>query len=157
MSTERADSADVTRRGQNPRGRRPGVAAAADSLRILVAADDAFAAGLMRRLLSAEGHTVRTAGSVGDAVRSAAAHEIDLLITDIALPDGTGFDLLRRLRALAGGAVIDGITLTGFGGEEPARLSADAGFAHHLVKPITFDMLARAIAELAAARKPPRG
>jgi len=133
--------------------------AGCQSLRILVVDDDPFAAGLMARLLVQSGHVVRTVGCVDDCLRAAAGEGFDLLITDLLLPDGSGLDLLDRIRATApaippgvhpsyGRETTQGITLTGFGGVEPARASAAAGYAGHLVKPIPFEALERLIAQL---------
>ena len=70
------------------------------------------------------------------ARRSAEAGEFDLIISDIGLPDGSGLDLMRRLRAGAGRS--PAIALTGYGMEEDIRRSREAGFAAHLTKPIDF-------------------
>jgi len=131
-------------------------------LRILVVDDDPLCAGLMARLLAQCGHRVRAAGCVDDCLRAAAAEAFDLLITDVHLPDGSGLDLLERVRAAAtaaplaspvvppppGRGVTQGITVTGFGEVERTRASAAAGYAGHLIKPIHFETLEQLIARL---------
>ena len=64
--------------------------------------------------------------------------EFDVLISDLGLPDGSGIDLMRTLRAER---PVLGIALTGFGMEDDIRKSHEAGFKHHLVKPIDLNML----------------
>jgi DNA-binding response OmpR family regulator len=86
---------------------------------------------------------VRTAASLAEA-RAAVAEELDLLISDIELPDGTGLELIRDL---GGGRGLPGIAMSGFGSEEDVRFSREAGFATHLTKPIDIARLESAIQE----------
>jgi CheY-like chemotaxis protein len=116
-------------------------------LRILVTDDDAFAARLMRRLLEQDGHAVRTAGTLREALALADAGPVDVLITDYLLPDGTGCELLRALRSR--GAVA-AISITGFHDPEHARHIAAAGFDERFVKPIILSQLTAAIAQVGA-------
>jgi CheY-like chemotaxis protein len=114
-------------------------------LRILVADDDAFAARLMRRLLEQDGHTVRTTGTLHGALALAADGDpIDVLITGHLLPDGTGCELLGRLRRARG--PVAAISITGFADPEHARDIAAAHFTVRLVKPITLAQLNTALA-----------
>jgi CheY-like chemotaxis protein len=76
----------------------------------------------------------------------------DLVVSDLGLPDGTGLDLMRRLRDLYG---LSGIAVTAFGIQEDLHQSREAGFVAHLVKPITFDRLAGAIARFFEERSDP--
>ena len=71
-----------------------------------------------------------------------------MLISDLGLPDGSGIDLMRRLNSE--GPLL-GIALTGFGMEDDIRKSHEAGFRHHLVKPIDLNKLDLFIQEAAAA------
>jgi len=71
-----------------------------------------------------------------------------VLISDLGLPDGSGIDLMRTLNSER---QLLGIALTGFGMEDDIRKSHDAGFKHHLVKPIDLNKLDLLIQEGAAA------
>ena len=113
-------------------------------LRILLVEDHADTARVMRRLLAMDGHAVQWAGDVAAALKLAAAHEFDLLLSDVGLPDGTGVDLMRMLRR--GGSTLPGIVLSGFGQDEDVARSREAGFAAHLVKPLCLPALREAIA-----------
>jgi CheY-like chemotaxis protein len=94
-------------------------------------------------LLRRAGYHVVTAQSVTEAEPLLAGAE--LLISDIGLPDGDGWDLMARFRARGGQA---GIAISGFGQEEDFLRSQRAGFAEHLVKPIDFESLRRAVQSL---------
>jgi CheY-like chemotaxis protein len=93
-------------------------------------------------MLSRRGHDVRTAASLTDALRAAAENEFDVLVSDIELPDGTGLELMARLRD---DRAVPGIALSGFGSPEDVALSRSAGFAEHLTKPVEFGRLEEAI------------
>jgi len=79
------------------------------------------------------GYQVTTAGSATDALKAAATQTFDLLISDLGLPDGTGMELMDKLRSEYG---LRGIALSGYGMEEDIQRSREAGFVAHLVKPI---------------------
>jgi len=71
--------------------------------------------------------------------------DFDLLISDIGLPDRSGYELMSELRKSKS---IPGIALSGFGMETDVNKARDAGFAEHLTKPINFDRLEEAIRRL---------
>jgi CheY-like chemotaxis protein len=73
---------------------------------------------------------------------AAVRNKFDLLISDIALPDGTGMDLMIQLRAIAN---VPGIAISGFGNDGDIERSLQAGFSEHLIKPIKLDKLEAAI------------
>jgi two-component system CheB/CheR fusion protein len=102
-------------------------------LRILLVEDQADTARIMRRLLTAEGHTVEWAGDVATGLKLAAANAFDLLLSDVGLPDGSGVDLMRSLRQ--NGSKLPGIALSGYGQDDDIARSLQAGFSAHLVKP----------------------
>lgn len=110
--------------------------------KLLLVEDDPMTLRVMARLLRGAGHDVTVA--TGYQAALAAAHDdIEVVISDIDLPDGSGFDLIQHLRdrhpALAG------IALTGFGMDDDLEKSREAGFAIHLTKPIDFPKLEAAI------------
>jgi CheY-like chemotaxis protein len=107
---------------------------------VLVVDDHADTARAIRRLLTAGAPVrceVRTAGSVGEALTACRDGAIDLLISDIGLPDGSGLDLMRELRARHGSDQVKGIALSGYGMEDDVRRSRTAGYDAHLTKPVT--------------------
>jgi CheY-like chemotaxis protein len=90
------------------------------------------------------------AESVAAALSAAASQNFDLLLSDIGLGDGTGIDLIRKLREDRGGD-IPAIALTGFGMEEDIAKCREAGFSDHLTKPISFQKLEAAISRIAGS------
>jgi signal transduction histidine kinase len=114
--------------------------------RILLVEDHEDTARVMRQLLTADGHTVQWADDVATALELAAAHEFDVVVSDLGLPDGTGVDMMNALRAR--GSTLQGIVLSGYGQDTDIARSLEAGFAAHLVKPLNSERLREAIAAL---------
>jgi PAS domain S-box-containing protein len=104
--------------------------------RILVVDDDRDSATSMALLLQARGHEVRTAHDGLQGVDAAAVFRPDLVLMDIGLPRLNGHEAARRIRAQAWGKDMVLVALTGWGQAEDQRLSKEAGFDHHLVKPV---------------------
>ena len=115
--------------------------------RILLVDDNLDTLRVIARLRRLNGHQVVTAESVSTAI-AAAAEPFDLLITDIGLPDGTGWELMRELRRRG---PVRAIALSGFSMDEDIRRSRDVGFIEHLCKPIMPDDLEQAILRAAVA------
>jgi signal transduction histidine kinase len=114
------------------------------ALHILLVEDDEPTAEIMTKLLRSLGHRVQVAEDCAGATARAGDGDFDLLICDIALPDGSGLDLIAKFRWHS----VKSIALTGYGGEEDVRASLDAGFDMHLVKPVTFTQLVQTIDKL---------
>ena len=101
----------------------------------------------MARLLGGLGHRVVTAGTVADAWEAfQRAEGLDLIISDIGLPDGSGLDLMRKVKAVR---PVPAIALTGYGMDEDIRRSRAAGFTIHMTKPIDFAKLEALIRQVA--------
>jgi len=100
--------------------------------------------------LESDGHAVTAAASVREATRAAENSEFDLLISDIGLPDGTGMDVVRCVRALH--PKIPAIAMTGFGMEQDIRSSEQAGFTMHLTKPVDVNSLEASIRMMTSNR-----
>jgi two-component system CheB/CheR fusion protein len=137
-----------------PQGVRPAhargeeeAAAAGAGLAILLVEDHADTRQAVAELLSLYGHTVTTAGSVAAALEAAGGSPYDLVISDIGLPDGSGHDLLRSLKARSHREV-KAICLTGYGMEEDMRQSREAGFLAHLTKPVSLEELEAVLARV---------
>jgi PAS domain S-box-containing protein len=117
-------------------------------LKILLVEDHDDTRRSMARLL-ARRHTVRDVNSVATALRAAGTDgPFDLVISDVGLPDGSGLDLMRQLREQHG---LQGICLSGFGMEEDIARSAEAGFCHHLTKPVDLHRLEAVIRQMSPA------
>ena len=111
-------------------------------LRILLVDDHQDTCTALERLLVRRGHLVAAAHNVRSAMETAARSPFDLLISDIALPDGTGTELMTYLRAISR---IPGIAISGFGMNGDVEKSIEAGFSEHLVKPVKMENLEAAI------------
>jgi len=94
----------------------------------------------MRMILERRGYRVKTAHDVQSALEMARNYPFELLISDLGLPDGTGFDLMKELRRLRGDS-IRGVALSGFGMESDIERSMEAGFEVHLIKPVNLERL----------------
>jgi CheY-like chemotaxis protein len=119
------------------------------SLNILVVDDHPDSASALVRLLRHDGHHVSMACSQTDAIIAAARlPRLDLLISDLALPDGNECDLLRLLHELRGGGPRVAVALTGHGEEELEAECKRVGYALFLVKPVVYDQLMASVTEL---------
>ena len=114
--------------------------------RILLVDDHLDTVRWMQLFLEAIGYLVTTAESVNAALRIADQQKFDLLVSDIALPDGKGEDLLLELREK--GHNFPSIALSGYGTEEDIARSRAAGFQVHLVKPVSPQHLHASIDQL---------
>ena len=99
----------------------------------------------MKMLLERRGYRITLAHSADQAVEKAQQEKFDLLISDIGLPDRSGYDLMKELRATRS---LRGIALSGFGMENDINKARAAGFSEHLTKPINFERLDEAIRNL---------
>ena len=107
---------------------------------VLLVEDNADSANAIAELLRVHGYDVKVADSVEQALQF--ADQADVVVSDIALPDGTGHDLMQQIRARR---PIRGIALSGYGSHDDMRRSSDAGFERHLVKPVDPQLLLDAI------------
>ncbi len=104
--------------------------------RVLVVDDNEAAAAGMGRLLDHHGHTVRSAFDGRGALEALEDFEPDVVLMDIGLPDMSGHDVARKIRALGGVQPVL-IALTGFGQESDKNEAVVSGFNHHLTKPVS--------------------
>jgi two-component system CheB/CheR fusion protein len=113
-------------------------------LHILLVEDHGVTADILQKALAADGHTVDRAGDVTTALRLADCGGIDLLLSDLGLPDGSGHDLMKQLHRR--GHRFPGIALSGYGQDEDIRRSRQAGFSAHLTKPASRELVMETIA-----------
>jgi CheY-like chemotaxis protein len=108
--------------------------------RILVVDDNRDSADSLSMLLRVLGNDVQTAHDGLDAIDVSKTFQPDFVLLDIGLPRMNGYDAARHIRGDLGSKVVL-IALTGRGQDEDLRRSKDAGFDHHLIKPIEFETL----------------
>ena len=113
--------------------------------RILVVDDSQDTLDMLQILLEGEGAVVETAASGAEALRKAKTAQMDLIISDIAMPEMDGYELLKELRAQPNYADVPAIALTGLGREEDVERARQAGFITHLTKPLNFEELVRLV------------
>jgi PAS domain S-box-containing protein len=109
--------------------------------RVLVADDNRDGADIMALLLQQYGYDVSVAHSGPEALTAAAQKKPEVAILDIGMPGMSGYEVAQRIRAEAWGKHMLLIALTGWGQEEDKRKAFEAGFDHHLIKPIDPDAL----------------
>jgi PAS domain S-box-containing protein len=141
-----------------PRIVRPAVATPADGdgmaadtvskRRLLIVDDNRDSADSLAMLLQVFGHDVRTAYAGDDAIDVAGRHRPDVILLDIGMPKLDGYEACRRIRSEPWGRRMYIIALTGWGQEDDRRRAVEAGFDHHLVKPVDPDDLTELLASL---------
>jgi PAS domain S-box-containing protein len=115
-------------------------------IRVLLVEDHVDTRDVMARLLQGLGCSVQVAGSVREAIQFGSSGGFDVLLCDLGLPDGSGLDVMRQLRATTR---IRGMALSGFGHENDVERSLAAGFEKHITKPINYLALQEAVLSLA--------
>ncbi len=118
----------------------------ATGLRIFVVENHADTREFLTYLLRDLGHTVLVADTMSRALRDVPAANCDVLISDIGLPDGDGWELLARLELPR---PIYAIAMSGYGMTSDRIRSKAAGFRHHLVKPMGLEQLEAILGEAA--------
>ncbi len=116
-----------------------------EPLRILLVEDHEPTRLALANLLARRRHEVVTADSLSEARAAAGKQHFDVLISDIGLPDGSGYDLMAECRERYG---LQGIALTGYGMEQDVARSQKSGFVAHLTKPVRMEALDNALAAI---------
>jgi len=116
--------------------------------RVLVVDDNVDSAESLALALTLEGHDAKLAYDGPGAVEVALAFKPQVALLDIGLPGMNGYELARQLRQRPGGRDMALIALTGYGQAEDRRKSREAGFDHHLTKPVNYDTLVTLINSL---------
>jgi signal transduction histidine kinase/ActR/RegA family two-component response regulator len=121
----------------------------ARALRILLVDDHQDTCAALEKLLVRRGHLVAATHNVRSAMEAAVRNRFDLLISDIALPDGSGMELMMQLHAISR---IPGIAISGFGNNGDIEKSLQAGFSEHLIKPVKLEKLEAAMGRAIGAK-----
>jgi CheY-like chemotaxis protein len=117
-------------------------------LRVLVVDDNVPAASILEMLVLSSGHLVRMAHTGPTALAAALAYRPDVMLLDIGLPGLDGFEVAKRIRQEPLLRDIMLVALTGYGEESDRLRSQEAGFDHHLVKPVDFEKVRQILAEV---------
>ncbi|WP_296942844.1 ATP-binding protein [uncultured Massilia sp.] len=115
-------------------------------LAVTIVDDNGDAGHSLAVLLRAHGHAVHVYEDASSTLKAAQGADADVFILDIGLPDMTGYELVRRLRRDPRHAGAVYVALTGYGQQRDRELSRQAGFDHHLVKPVEIGKLAQILA-----------
>jgi CheY-like chemotaxis protein len=116
-------------------------------LRILVVEDHNDTLQALSRLLSHFGHEISLADTAQAALNTIDSKEFDVVLCDIALPDGNGYDVVAQAKRKR---PVKAVALTGFSASEDIERGKEAGFDFHLAKPVDFHELRAVLGQIAA-------
>ena len=128
------------------------VDAGSKPLRILIADDNADAAEILSLLLQVSGHTTDLAHDGHTALKKIRELRPDIAFLDIGMPAMNGYEVAKAVRAIHGLNDVMLVALTGWGSEHDRFLSQDAGFNHHLIKPVDMKVIEKLVADMPVAR-----
>jgi signal transduction histidine kinase/ActR/RegA family two-component response regulator len=122
--------------------------------RVLVVDDSTSTAQTMAALLQLKGHDARVAFDGPQALKTAAAFHPEVVLLDIGMPGMDGYQVAKQLRQMPGLEQTLLVALTGYGQEGVRRRSQEAGFQHHLVKPVRLGAVLELLVSAAFATPP---
>ena len=117
------------------------------SLRILVVEDHSETLEALSRLLGHFGHEISVADGAQSALKAIESKEFDVLLCDIALPDGSGYDVVAEAKRRPH---VKAVAISGFAATEDIERGRKAGFDFHLAKPVDFHELRSVLGQIAA-------
>ena len=116
------------------------------TLQILVVEDHGDTRRVLTGLLGHFGHSISAADNVESALAFLRAKHFDAIVSDLALPDGNGCDVIREAKRLQH---LTGVALTANGEDDAITRGRNAGFDYHLIKPIDFAQLREVLGQIA--------
>jgi two-component system, chemotaxis family, CheB/CheR fusion protein len=116
--------------------------------RVLVVEDNRDSIESLTMLLNLAGYETHAAKDGLEATEAAATFRPDVILLDIGLPKLNGYEVARKIREQPWGRDMVLVALTGWGQEEDRRRSQEAGFNHHLTKPVDPDTLSKLLARI---------
>jgi two-component system CheB/CheR fusion protein len=117
-------------------------------LTILLVEDDVDNLELLSSYLEGEGADTLSAGSIAGALALGIGHRIDIVLSDLDLPDGNGCALLEQVHRLEGQRRVPAIAVTGYSQEKWQKAARECGFMRFAVKPFSLERLVDWIVEL---------
>jgi CheY-like chemotaxis protein len=139
-----AAAAVLSRADAMPMSAAPVDRAAAPPLRIFVVENHEDTRALLSLFLERTGHSVQSAATMAEALERWPASGSDVLVCDVGLPDGSGWELLGLLRPAP---ALFAVAISGYGLRADREKSGAAGFRRHLVKPVEAESLERVLDE----------
>jgi CheY-like chemotaxis protein len=130
---------------QSPASPKMPSAAPAKTMRVLLVEDNPDTLSLLGKVLTRLSCDVVPAANATEALAAAEQNHIDLVISDIGLPDRSGWELMQELRTRG----LRGVAISGFSSEEDRQRSHESGFSRHLVKPVGVQELKTILQEFA--------
>jgi signal transduction histidine kinase/ActR/RegA family two-component response regulator len=125
----------------------------AETYRILLADDNVDFVNSIGALLTAMGHSVVITHNGADALAAAKRFCPDYAFLDIGLPQMSGYDLARGIRDLSCCTMTVMVAVTGWGQEKDRQLAFEAGFDHHMVKPVRFEQIEEILGNRSVIKK----
>ncbi len=122
-------------------------------IKVLVVDDEEDSAAAVKAILGRHNATVQATGSMEEAIREFTQFSPDVILTDIGMPLHDGYELIARVRALAGGQTVPVVALTALARSEDRTRALRAGFQMHLAKPVDFSELVAVVQNLTALRR----
>jgi PAS domain S-box-containing protein len=132
---------------------RASIAPASTELRVLVVDDNQDATDCCKKLLELSGYRVETAYTATRGLQLAEQFHPEIMLLDIGLPDLNGYEMARRIRGADWGIRPVLIAVTGWGQSHDRQRAYDAGFDHHVTKPVAAERLEAILGSIAAARE----
>jgi CheY-like chemotaxis protein len=123
----------------------------ASTSRILVVDDNPDTTATLAKILEEMGHQVHMAHNGLEAVHAAAVFRPDIVLLDIGLPKLNGYEVAQRIRQQPRDYKVSLVAVTGWGQLEDRRRAMEAGFDHHLTKPVDLPALTRLLATLGSS------
>jgi signal transduction histidine kinase len=126
---------------------------ALDGLTVLVVEDDEDARGLLEHALKSFGAGIVMAPSANEALARLKEQRVDVILSDISMPEVDGYSLIRSIRKLAAdrGGATPAIALTAHASHDFVQAALDSGFQAHLAKPIDMDALVSTVTKVCSA------
>ena len=121
-----------------------------EPLRVFIVENNDDTRLTLSALLRVMGHEVRCAATMREALDELPDADVDVIVSDIGLPDGDGWEMLRRVQLPH---PVYAIAMSGYGMAEDRERSHAAGYRHHLVKPMDIEKLEALLEEAARERR----
>lgn len=122
-------------------------------MRILFVEDHADSRRIIANLLNHSGYNVSVADCAGTALHMLNTHKFDVIVSDIGLPDGSGYALIMLAKQCQ--ASITAVALTGFSAEQDIRFCREVGFDFYLTKPVDFHELRTVLNQVQSKKSEP--